>query len=85
MYLYKNDKYVLAKGWRIDDMIRFKNIIKPYIIPSMQYKLNGIMPPLADNKKALFCKRCKADLSKVKHKGGYCNPCRYERWKQSKV
>ncbi len=81
----KSKNYVLAKGWRSDDMIRFRKIIEKFIIPSMFYKIKDIMPPKVDNRKALYCKSCGIGFSKAKHKGGYCNPCRYERWKQRKM
>lgn len=36
------DKFFVQRGWKSDDMAKFMKIIKPYIIPSMKYKLVSI-------------------------------------------
>ena len=67
-------KYFLQ--FKTDDSITLTNIIKPYVIESMSYKINPIQNLLSHERQApiAVCKDCGRDIYK-NTKRGYCPTC----------
>lgn|SRR3990167_2115972 len=68
--------YFLRKGWKSEDMNRFRQLIEPYIIPSMKYKILDITPAIEQT--INNCRICGYDTSNTK--GGFCFKCQYQRY-----